>query len=363
MIVFDHLSLAFIRKTEEMLREILREIGVTVRRSRFEMNRYLYPIHVVVFEGPEFGHFNAPYLQIGLNRKLIYSAKDSVIRDILRHELAHYITYILHGSVQAHGSEFNNICSKYGFPANVAEATLNLDLSNQSKEGDLASEKVIEKVKKLLQLAESSNVHEAELATCKANQLLLRHNIDTLSIEAQKNQDSPLYMDRLVYQTRKDGKLLAIYEILRHFIVRPVFSYGKNSCCLEVSGTLTNVRLARYVFEFLNRELDFMWEQARVEHKLSGLRAKNSFFAGVAQGFDQKMKTVKQGFSGDDQKSLLVVEKQLQINVSQIYRRLSSSHSGAVTDGEARGVGIEKGKKLSIRQGVETRSSNLFLPS
>ena len=177
MIVYDSTTLAFIQKTEQMVREILETSGVTVRRSRFLWKNYLYPIHVVVFEGKEWGHFNAPYFQIALNRKLIYSAKDSVVRDILRHELAHYFTLLEYGTVQPHGKEFHDICARFNFPDNVSAATMNLETENLAKEGDLHSEKILGKVKKLLSLAASANAHEAELATVKANELLLRYNL------------------------------------------------------------------------------------------------------------------------------------------------------------------------------------------
>lgn len=357
MIIYDSTTMAFIQKTEDMVKKILESIGIKTRRSRFEFNRYLYPIHIVVFEGNEWGHFNAPYMQIGLNKKLIYSAKDSVVRDILKHELAHYLTYIRFGPTQAHGIEFKETCRSFGFPEDIAAATLHLEESNLSKEGDLDSEKVLEKVKKLLQLAQSSNSHEAELATVKANQLLLRHNLERVTDPVES-----IYMDRLLEQTRKDAKLTAIYDILRHFVVKPVLSFGKNTCCLEVSGTLTNVKLARYVAEFLNRELDHMWEEARTEFKLQGLRAKNSFFLGVARGFDEKMKKSKTEFTTDEQKALVVVEKKLDEQVRMIYRRLSTTSSGHRQDEAAASVGVQKGKNLTIRQGVEGKAKNLYLP-
>lgn len=356
MFIYDSTSIVFIQKAEIFMKEILAAAGIPVRKSRFEYNRLLYPIQVVVFEGKEWGHFNGPYLQIALNRKLIYQAKDSVIRDILKHEIAHYMTYILHPEAKPHGAEFHAICERFAFPKEVSEATMNLEASNLAKEGDLQSEKIIEKVKKLFMLAQSSNAHEAELATIKANELLLRHNLDYL----QGNQEV-IYMDRLLLRKRKDSKLSAIYSILKHFIVRPVISQGKDSCCLEVSGTLTNVKLAGHVAQFLDRELDGMWASAKVEHELTGLQAKNSFFLGVAEGFSQKMLKTKKHFSQSDQKALLVVENRLEIDTASLYRRLGSSRSGHQTDQHASAVGHQKGLTLTIRNAVEGKMKNLFL--
>lgn len=357
MFVYDSTSLAFIQKSETLIKDILKRAGIDVRTSRFEVNRYLYPIHVVVFEGSEIGHFNSAYLQIGLNRKLIYSVKDSVLREILQHELAHYLTFILHGEVQPHGKEFHEVCERFGFPKEVSDATMNIEESNQSKVGDLQSEKILERVKKLFSLAQSSNAHEAELATVKANEILLRHHLDFV-----KDKEEPIYMDRLLARKRKDTKITAIYSILKHFIVKPVISQGKNTCCLEVSGNLTNVKLAGYVANFLDRELDVLWDSARTEFGLQGLQAKNSFFLGVAQGFDQKMKVSVQNLKPEDQKALVVIEKKLTINTQMIYGRLSSSRSGHEMNSEANSHGHAKGLSLTIRSAVEGKGKNLYLP-
>lgn len=357
MIIYDQTSIAFIRRSEEMLREILSGIGIPLKRSRFSIGGYLYPIKVVVFEGPELGHFNAPFYQIGLNKKLLFLAKDSVIRDILRHELAHYLTWIEYGVVQPHGPEFKSTCRKFGFPDEVSQAQINLTEANSSKEGDIEAERVIEKVKKLLQLAQSSNVHEAELATMKANALLLRHNLDCI----QSCDDGPLYMDRVLIQKKKDAKMVAVYEILKHFLVRPVISSGKGQCCLEISGTQTNVKLAVYIAHFLDKELDHLWQESKAEYALQGLRAKNSFLLGIARGFNLKMESSKHDLSVADQKSLVSVEKNLDAKIRQIYGRLSSSRSDHQTDERAGAVGIMKGRSLTIRQGVETSTKGLYL--
>jgi len=359
MFIYDQTGVAFIQKSEGMLKEILVGLSLEVKLKRFIYKKHLYPINVVVFEGGrELAHFNSSYYQIALNRTLVYQAKDAVLRDILKHELAHYLTFLECGVVQPHGPEFKETCRKYGFPQEIAVSTMNLEEANLSKVGDIDSERVLEKVKKLLQLAQSSNSHESELATVKANALLLRHNLDRLNL---KNDEDPIYLDRVLLQKRKDAKIAAIYDMLRHFIVKPVISYGKDACCIEVSGSLTNVKLAVYVAGFLDQEFEHLWEKARKEHGLTGLRAKNSFFLGLAKGYAEKMKQSKESLSTADQKSLVLVEKDLTARTKMIYRSLSSSRAGNNIDARADSLGVKSGKNLSIRQGVETSSKNLYL--
>jgi hypothetical protein len=356
MFIYDSTSIAFIQKAEKILKEILIQSGIQVKKSRFEINRYLYPIDVVVFDGLEWGHFNSSYFQIALNRKLIYMAKDSVVRDVLKHELAHYLTHIFYKNVSPHGKEFHEVCEKFGFPKEISKATMDIQESNLSKVGDLQSEKILEKVKKLLSLAQSSNSHEAELATLRANEILLRHNLEFL-----QDPNEPIYMERLLLRKRKDSKIAAIYSIIKHFIVRPVISQGKDSCCLEVSGQLTNVKLASYVVNFLDRELDYLWERKKIDHNLKGIMAKNSFFSGMALGFDEKMKFSKSNYSAEDQKAIVAVEKKLDFDTNLIYRRLSHSRSEQSTDRNALEIGKKEGHKLSIRTAVEDLGKTLYL--
>lgn len=359
MMVFDRTSLAFIQKCEEMARNIFTQIGFKVLRSRFEFNKYLYPISIVAFEGPELGFFDSKFYQIGLNKKLIYSAKDSVIRDILRHEIAHYLTFLHYPNFSGpHGSEFKEICQRFGFENDISKATIDLLSANESKEGDLESERVLDKVQKLLKLAESSNAHEAELATFKANELLIKHSLNHIDTKL----DETIYLDRPLVYPRSNSKLVAIYEILTHFLVRPVISHGHKQCSLEICGPKTNVILARYVAEFLDRQLEHLWLETKKESGLQGQRAKNSFMLGVASGFHEKMKRSEETLEPTNKKALTVVKKQLEVNLNIVYKRLGSTRSTHQMDHEARNAGIEKGKKLSINKGVESGSTKLTLP-
>jgi len=350
MMIYDDTSIAFLQRTRLMLREILNELNIPLRDDRFIYSGRLCPIKMVVFEGKELGNFDHEYLQIGLNRSLMYTTKDSVIRDIIRHELAHYLTLMRYGnSVDSHGPEFRSICQECGFGPEVASATLNIDKANEDKEGDTVSERVLERVKKLLRLTKSSNPHESELATLKANEILLRHNIEMIGESRE-----PIYIDRLLPQSRKTPKMSAIYSILSNFVVMTVINKGLGTCCIEVSGSRTNVMLARYVAEFLDRELDRLWNIASKEQGLSGVRSRNSFFIGVARGFNEKMKMSRSVMSESDQRALVVVDRDLKERTSGLYQRLRNTSSSAAVDAKASIIGRRAGGNLTIHQGLES---------
>jgi len=356
MQVYSETIFSFIQKANKMLRDILiKETAFNVRRSRFEYKNYLYPIDIVVFEGDMIGYFEANRFQIGLNKSLIYQAKDNLLRDIIRHELAHYITFLFYGAdVKAHGAEFKHICDLYKWPEHIKKASMDFELSNLEK-ASFHSEKVLNKVKNLLKLAQSSNQHESELATVKANELLIKHNLEVANIQ----ENNEFYVHRLLSRKRKDSKITCIYDILKHFMVKPIISYGKEEVCIEVTGKKLNVELAQYISSFLDAELERLWKIHKFEHGLKGLKAKNSFLQGVAHGYNQKMNTIK--YSETDKSALIKIHTELDLTIDKIYRRLSSSRSSSSRDEGSYNLGSMAGKNLNINKGVKSTQSNKFL--
>lgn len=361
MLIYSETAFAFIDKCEQLLKKILiEETEFQVKRSRFEYRGYLYPIHLVVFEGDnKLGYFDAATYQIGLNKNLMYQAKEKVLKDILRHELAHYVTFLFYGvaDIRPHGDEFQEVCRLFNWPKAVSEASLNLQFANESLEGDLKTEKIIRKVKSLLKLAESSNEHEAQLATVKANQLLLKHNLEYFN----STSDETLYVHKVIVAKRKNAKMTAIYDILKHFMVRPILSYGKKQVALEVTGSKMNIELADYVASFLDQELERLWKAQQKKHNLKGLRAKNSFFMGIAKGYDLKMQSAHREYNDSEQKALIVLSRQLDHQVKKIYRRLSSTSSQSSMCGESFSLGHEAGKNLTVNQGIKNKKSGGLL--
>jgi hypothetical protein len=358
MLIYSETSFLFIQKCEDILKRIINEeTDLQMRKTRFAYNNYLFPIHIVVFEGKtKLGYFDPNTYQIGLNKSVMYQAKESVLKDIIRHEFAHYVTFIKHGNVDHHGVEFKSICKEYNWGTDVSHASANIDFQNDKIEGDLKSEKVINKIKNLLKLASSENQHEAELATLKANQLLLKYNIERL--DSTQNED--YFVTNVLKVKRKNAKISTIYSILKHFMVKPVLNYTKNGVLLEVTGTRHNIELSEYVANFLDIELEKIWEEAKEENKLSGLRAKNSFLNGLAQGYDQKMQEIEEKFEQVDSQALMIIKDQLEVQTNKIYKRLSSSYSSSKKDNGSHNLGKKAGHKLNINKGISSKSNKLL---
>jgi hypothetical protein len=235
---------------------------------------------------------------------------------------------------------------------------MDLSSENDAFEGDLASEKIISKIKKLINLSSSGNEHEARLATIKANQLLLKHNLE--SLPDSENEEEVCVL-RVLEDKRNSAKYHAIYEILQTFFVQPVFNYGKEKFYLEVIGPRINVELAAYVANFLDNELEILWKKVKDENLLKGKSAKNSFMKGLAEGYVAKIKDAQNEFTTKN--SLVKLNANLKKYIALTYGRLAKgSTSKGKNCATSRGHGREVGKNLSIRPGVTSSTLKKYLP-
>lgn len=348
MRVYSSTLNAFTSRLKTETKEILKnEMGFSVKRSRFLFNGYLYPFSIVAFESPDkLGYFNHDNFQIGINKNLVYLAKPEVIKNILRHELAHMVVHINHGNdIQAHGVDFRNTCKQYGWGEDVYKAYADLQKENSLNSAP-EFEKILSKVKKLLKLAQSANAHEATLATAKANELLMKYNLE--HITDNDSEEEEVCVKSIYESKRSNVQMSALYEILEHFYVQPVFNRGQKKAYLEVIGTRTNVEMADYIAKFLVNEFQRLYKRSG----LKGAAAKNSFIRGIAEGFSEKIKTQKDQSPALKQE-LIRLDKVLKSQVSMVYSRMgSSSSSASKNDLQARAMGKAAGASLSINKGV-----------
>jgi len=365
MLLYSKTIEAFLVRIKQDTRKILREeMSLNVQKNRILFKGILYPLNIVVFEDQtRLGYFDSRSYELGLSKKLLFQARDEVIKNVIRHELAHFMCYLLYGPQVLHGAEFHQVCKNFGWDSKVYAAYANIELENSQVSIDNEkTQKLLEKLKKLLALSSSDNIHEKEIATLKANQLLLEHNLDLSKsqLDAEDSEET-VYVKRVLSSTRKNAKHSAIYEILKTFFVSPVFNHGRGIFYLEVIGDLTSVELADYVANFLNSELEVLWKQTQKENPhLKGSASKNSFFKGVAKGYVEKIEKQKRSLAtGLD---LIAIEVNIERQLSMVYPRIGhASLSSGQINGEAHNAGITKGFNLSIKPALNHNGANKTL--
>lgn len=354
--LYSEAILTFISHVKNCAKQILSsEMNIEVRKNRFLFNRYSYPLKFVVFEHPSrLGYFNPEFYEIGIHKKILYAKDDSLLQNLLRHELAHYYCFIKYGnSISDHGKEYHDACKSFGWDKEVYSAytvLLEKDFATSP-----TSNKILGKIQKLLSLATSPHKEESEAATLKANQLLIKHNLKTYAI----SNDPEMGLKRLLHGKKASTKLQTISSILRSFFIYPVISYTTTGVYLEIFGEKTNIDIAEYVGLFLDKKLEELWKEIQNKRpEMKGITKKNSFFRGIAKGYKEKIKRIHE--TAENKNGLLVIEKALQEHIGMAYPKLSSTKSSAKNCKTAQELGKKEGQNLNIHQAVHSSSSKDF---
>jgi hypothetical protein len=334
---YNQTLIQFTKKQAEKAFNLLRSIGFIVKGNRFRFGSFSYPLSIVTFEHPsKLGFFDLNFFEIGLNKELI-NHEEFVIERILKHEIAHYLTYLYYGSsTPHHGKEFSFICKKYGWEEE-AKATIKLPSLPRS------SSQI--KITKLLNLANSKNLYEAEQALTKAMELITKHGLP-FKEDLETHQ-----MRRIIEEKKSSEKLRSIAEILRVFGVYPVINHASKSVYLEIFGQESCIEIAEYVAIVLYDLLEELWKKEPI---LKGLAAKNSFFCGIAHAFVEKHKK-----HSSDAKALIPIEKALHEALPLAYPRLTKSRSYRSHDPSAYSKGRLQGASLEINSGLNIKKKGL----
>ncbi len=348
----------FMQTIQGEIRAILsKEIGLKVVKDRFfnVSKSASYPIKVRIFNHRrKLGFFDPDFLELGFHECLMRSSNEQ-LKNIIRHEIAHYIAYINHGKyVLPHGAEFLALCERLGWGKEVSAATMALD---DIQEEILQESGVLRKIQKLMSLAASNNPHEAELAMVKSQQLLLKHNIDEKYVG--NDDDEKMILKRIMKQKKDNAKMQSIANILQTFFVSTVYTRADDYIYLEILGTSLNVEIAEYVAAVLDQEFDRMWDFARTnEIPLKGQVAKNSFFRGVARGYCDKIQALKRDYDPLNSNALIVLEKKLQEAVDMAYSRLTSRNRQVRYCSTSSALGERMGRSLNINPALNEKAKN-----
>ncbi len=363
--IYSKTIISFISRLNIYAKNILQdEFKLKLNRKRFCYKNYNYPLIIVIFESDsKLGYFNSTKYTIGLNKALMYQAKSEVIKDILRHELLHYLTFINFGEDSLslpHGEYFKMTAKMYNISKSVLLAASNINLLNNKIDNDFKSEKIISKVKKLFKLASSSNKFESEQATIKANQLLLQHNLQYLNTPS--DFDETFYVKPILHVKRTSAKIHAISKILNLFMVYTVQSRNKNGVTLEVTGKKENTELAEYIGSFLDQELERLWKNAKEENQhLAGISHKTNFMRALANSYVKKMQIAQIKIAS--KKDLIVLHSQLDCYLNIAYKSLHDISRTSKFNQLASSCGTKAGKNLSINPALqnEIKKATLFL--
>lgn len=122
--------------------------------------------------------------------------------------------------------------------------------------------KVLDKIRKLLALAQSPNENEAAVALAMAQELMFRYNIDNIDLEKDSTEDI-IEIDFKISHQAEESSLRFVYWLGKAFFVKPILikrNIGQDKIKFErfirFIGKQADVAAATFIFSYMISILD-----------------------------------------------------------------------------------------------------------
>jgi hypothetical protein len=335
---------------------LLREIGDAYLHTAYVYfrNALSTPQFELVDSRARLGRWVSSTRTIELSRPLVLEQPWGVVLEVLKHEMAHqYVCEVLGETETPHGPRFRSICETLGIDATAT------GMPTAATEEGGAHGKIIERISKLLALAASPNVNEAEAAMAAAQRLLLKHNIEVVEARTARGFVWK-HLGEPSGRTTEADRILSLI-LSAHFFVDaiwvPVYRplLGKRASVLEICGTPSNVAIAEYVHSYLLHTGERLWREHKREKGIRENRDRRSFLAGVMNGMRDKLK--RESASNASTGLVWVADAELQKYFRQRHPRVRQVRYAGSERSEAYAEGCEAGRRIILHKGVEDSRS------
>ena len=337
--------------------------------SSFDRKKLQKPLFCIRDMNGRWGYWSEERNEIGLSRNLVLNHSWDAVREILLHEIAHQFAFQVLGArnESPHGQKFKRACYLLRADSKASENYKPLDeLISQGAAGH--EDKILLRVKKLMALAQSQNQHEAEAAMAKAHEFITKYNIDLLARHENRNFVSVFIGSPALRHFREDYALSRLiqnfYFVYGIWVPAYVMEKGKMGRVLEISGTIQNIKIASYIYDFVKHFIDSKWHKYNRQKRLNRYR-KTDFALGVIEGFSLKLQLQNKKKNKVENKLALVKiqDSLLQKHTDYKYPYTSKIRGKVLReDKDVLQDGISVGKKLIIYKGVTEKGiSQKFL--
>jgi len=295
---------------------------------------------------------------IAIARRHLEGAPWHAVLETLKHEMAHqYVDEVLRlDRALPHGEAFQRACRLLAIDGTGRPGSYEPGQDPSGEDTETGAR--LRKIRRLLALAESSNVHEAEAALAKANELLLKYNIDMAAAETERR-----YCYRQLGEPtgRRSRHIMILAGIVtEHFFVEAIWvevfdpRTGRTGSVLEICGTPENVELAEYAHHELQRSAHELWRRHQREHAINSDKDKRPYFEGVLIGFSERLRTQKE--QREQRRELVWVgDPKLDAYFRSRYPRIRRDKYFISSGTEAFSAGKEAGAHLELTPAIKGR--------
>lgn len=316
------------------------------------------PLFTLDEAASRWGRWRSDRREIALSRRLVQNHPWDAVREVLLHEMAHQLAEEVLGAENQppHGPAFQRACAL--LRANPAASgtcpTLDQRLAASTEN---QSDPALRRIQKLMALAQSRNRHEAEAAMVKARQLMARHHVARIPRNTEADFVSVFIGRPALRHFREVYHLAAIitdfYFVQGIWVPAYVVERGRMGRALEISGTRTNVTIARYVHDFVTRFIDSRWMAYNRGRGLNRYR-KTDFAVGILEGFRAKLeKGLRNEPSGPQEKALIsLADPALDAYMAHRHPHVTRFSRRGRVEENVYSDGVKTGEKLVIHKGL-----------
>jgi hypothetical protein len=292
---------------------------------------------------------------IEISRPLVLERPWGAVVEVLKHEMAHqYVHEVLGETGQtAHGRAFQEACARMGIDARASGVP-------DAPAVDPVEVKVVERITRLLALAESPNRHEAEAAMAAAQRLMLRHNLDAAAAGAPRGYGF-VHLGKPSGRVAEHERLVAMI-LGKHFFVEaiwiPVYRplEGKRGSVLEVTGSHANLSIAEYVHGFLLETAERLWRDHKRTRGLHFDRDRRTYLAGVMVGFADTL--ARQETRSRHEGLVWVRDGDLAVYFRRRHPHVRHVRHAGQRRTDAWGHGREAGRKIVLHKPVSSAATS-----
>jgi hypothetical protein len=370
---------------DEWERRALEELYNEYSHALRERKIHLRAAAIELFDSDSnWGEWDNESRTIRLSRKLLKQHSWFNVLAVLRHEMAHQLvdeTEPKAHEFRVHGDLFKAACLKLGVPAEFSKASAMLQENSPDwrvDRGESVTEKMLEKVRKLLALATSANEHEALLAMNRVRELYAKYNLEQAA-EGKNSQFVHIVVNNGARRRQiHEKKILSL--LVGHFFVRVIsgrafdIRSGKYHVTFEIIGTRENALMAEYVYHFLVAQTEGLVEHAAKSQNLKSGRSmsrmmKKSYRLGILSGFAEKLTAEEKRPGGTASaepglisRALVAFNKNDEIEdyIATVYPRLRTTRTAAQSiHGSAFSAGQEAGRKVMLNKPITSTATKL----
>lgn len=168
---------------------------------------------------------------------------------------------------------------------------------------------IIAKVKKLLALSTSSNVHEAATAVSLANKLIDEYRLSTSDISDNEEVDCLIEDPEPIYETGRQihWKVSLIMTLTAHYGCAtynlPDYSSGRMVSRIKLVGRQSDIQIVRYMYSWLHLECQRLSE---LNGKGKGKVFIQSYCLGFVSGIAEQLKKSREAIKNETNSTALV---------------------------------------------------------